>query len=158
MRGARATVAVGTVLSDSPPRRSRRAAFPHRAPVSGDTVAPFEVGATYAVTQRDRAGTRDTPARFCVRSVFSQPVSPRPDAFPPSAPPPIVRPCSRTSTVLRICPTSRSRASPASAPRLPDAGRSSKPLAGQPRDLPGFDAFPCSVMCSSTPAERQTLA
>jgi len=113
---------------------------------------------THAVTQRDRTGTRDTLARFCARSVFSQPISPRPDAFPPSAPPPIARPCSRISSVLRICPTSRDRASPASALRPSRRGPVGHSPAGRPRDLPGSDAFPCSVMCSSTPAERQPLA
>src|SRR6266436_2031928 len=39
-----ALVAVGTGLATSPPRRSRRAAFPHRAPVLGDTIAPFGFG------------------------------------------------------------------------------------------------------------------
>ncbi len=39
-----AEVAVGTGLAASPPRRSRRAAFPHRAPVLGDTIAPFGFG------------------------------------------------------------------------------------------------------------------
>jgi len=110
------------------------------------------------VTQQGRSRSRDTPIRLCARSVFPHPASPRPDAFPPSAPPPVARLCSRTSAVLRICPTSRSRTSPASAPRLPDAGRFGIAPAGQPRDLPGSDVFLCSVMCSSTPAERQPLA
>ena len=158
LRGALATVAVGTGLAASPPRRSRRAAFPHRAPVSGNTVAPFEVWVTYAVTQQDRAGTCATLVRFCARCAFSQPVSPRPDAFPPSAPPPIARPCSRTSSVLCICPTSRDRASPASVLRPSRRGPAGHSPAGQSRDLPGSDAFLCSVMCSPTPAERQPLA
>ena len=76
-RVARSTVvAVGTGLAASPPRRSRRAAFPHRAPVSGDTVAPFGVWATHAVAQRDRAGAGDTPTRCCARSVPCRAVSP----------------------------------------------------------------------------------
>src|SRR5271166_3827496 len=143
------TVAVGTGLSASPPHRSRRAAFPHRAPLSGDTVAPFGVWATHAVAQQDRAGTRDTLVRFGARGVFAQPVSPRAGAFPPAAPPPIARPCSRTSPVLRSCPTSHARASSASAPRLPDAGRPGiRPTASHeisqslPRRRPGFRRVP----------------
>ncbi len=75
---------------------------------------------THAVAQQDRTGSGGTLSRFCARSVLRGSVSPRPGAFPPSAPPPIARPCSRTSPVLRTCPTSRYRASSASAYRLPD--------------------------------------
>jgi hypothetical protein len=63
-------------LQGATPRRSRRAAFPHRAPVLGDTIAPFGVWATHAVAQQDRAGAGDTPVRFCARSVRCRPVSP----------------------------------------------------------------------------------
>ncbi len=124
-RGPRinSAVAVGTGLAASPPRRSRRAAFPHRAPVSGDTVAPFGVWATHAVAQRDRDGAGDTPTRFCARSVPGRAVSPCPGAFPPSTPLPRARHCSQTSSVLRTGPTSPARASSATAPHLPDADR-----------------------------------
>ena len=37
MLGLRLSVAVGTVITHRPPRRSRRAAFPHRAPAEGRT-------------------------------------------------------------------------------------------------------------------------
>ena len=117
-------VAVGTGLAASPPHRSGLAAFPHPAPASGDTIAPFGVLATHAVAQQSRAAAGATPTRFCARNVFHGSASPRPGAFPPSAPPPVARPCLQTSSALRTCPTSRARASSASALRLPDAGRS----------------------------------
>ena len=54
--------------------------------------------------------------------------------------------------------TSRVRASSATAPRLPDAGRAAlKPL-GQPRDLSGSDLFLLCVMGSLTTTECRRLA
>jgi hypothetical protein len=41
---------------------------------------------------------------------------------------------------------------------LPDAGRRGRRPPGRTGDLPGSDAILCSVMWSSTPAERQPLA
>jgi hypothetical protein len=84
---ASAAVAVGTRIAARPPRRSRRAAFPHRAPVLGDTIAPFGVWGTHAVAQQDRAGAGDTPVRCCARGMPCRPVSPRPGRLPsiPSA-------------------------------------------------------------------------
>ncbi len=113
---------------------------------------------TYAVTQPDRAERRDTLTRFCARCVVSQPVS--------LDQTPSLHPLRRRllglvhglHRVLRICPTSRDRASPASVLRPSRRGPAGHSPAGQSRDLPGSDAFLCSVMCSPTPAERQPLA
>src|SRR5207249_5123793 len=56
-------------------------------------------------------------------------------------------------------PTSRARASSATAPHLPDADRPAHTTSdGQTRDLPGSDAIPLHVMWPSTPAGRQHLA
>jgi hypothetical protein len=74
-------------------------------------------------------------ARLCVRSVLCRLVSPRPGAFPPSPPLPVARPCSGTSLGLRTCPTSRDRASSATAPCLPDADQTAL-ACGRARDLP----------------------
>src|ERR1700747_815232 len=54
-------------------------------------------------------------------------------------------------------PTSRARASSATAPRLPDADQYIC-VAGQTRDIPGSDAILVRVMWPSTPAGRQRLA
>ena len=43
------------------------------------------------------------------------------DRFPPSPPPPVARPCSETSQVLPVCPTSRVRSPSACVLGLPDA-------------------------------------
>ena len=53
----------------------------------------------------------------------------------PRSPPTVARPCSRGSPLLRQGPTSRGRASSATAPRLPDADQTA-PACGRPRDLP----------------------
>ena len=84
--------------------------------------------------------------------------SPRPPPFAPPAPPPVPRPCSLASSLLRRGLTSRVRASPATAPHLPGAGRATYPSSGQTRDLPGSGVFPSCVMGSSTTAERRRLA
>ena len=61
------------------------------------------------------------------------PSSPWPGPFPPSPPPPVARPCSGTSSVLRACPTAPNRASSACVLGLPDAARR---LHGRPVALP----------------------
>src|SRR4029077_20600199 len=50
------------------------------------------------------------------------------------------------------------RASSATAPHLPDAGRQRQRRSGQTRDLPASDAILLHVMWPSTPAGRQHLA
>ncbi len=84
--------------------------------------------------------------------------SPRPLPFAPPAPSPVSRFRSPASTLLRQGLTSHARASSASAPRLPDAGRTDERPPGQTRDLPGSGGFPLCVMRSSTTTERRHLA
>src|ERR1700738_2282212 len=71
------------------------------------------------------------------------------------APPPIAPQqgsplCSRASQLLWRGPTSRARASSATAPRLPDADRRTRRTSldndGQTRVLPGSDTIPLHVM------------
>jgi len=50
-------VAVGTAVARRPPRRSRRVAFPHRAPVSGRTRSAFGVWGTHAAPIRGLAAS-----------------------------------------------------------------------------------------------------
>jgi hypothetical protein len=66
--------------------------------------------------------------------------------FAPPTPQPVARHRSSASSLLRLGPTSRVRASPATAPRLPDAGRQGQRRSGQTRDLPGSDTIPLPVM------------
>ena len=65
--------------------------------------------------------------------------SPRSPPLAPPAPQSMARPCSPASQLLRQGPTSRARASSATAPHLPDADRRLN-ANGQTRDLPGSDA------------------
>src|SRR5262249_649565 len=66
--------------------------------------------------------------------------------------------CSPASSLLWRGPTSRVRASSATAPRLPDAGRQRQRRSGQTRDLPGSDTILLQVMWPLTPAGGQHLA
>ena len=84
-------------------------------------------------------------------SPWSQPLA-------PPTPQQIAPPCSPASQLLWSGPTSRVRASSASAPHLPDADLGGNVPNGRTRDLPGSDVFLSCVMCSSTTAERQSLA
>ena len=82
-------VAVGTAVARRPPRRSRRAAFPHRAPVSGRTRSAFGVWGTHAAPIRGLAASVTCLVRRCVRSMCCNSPFPRPAAFPPPSPPPM---------------------------------------------------------------------
>src|SRR6266436_871684 len=69
--------------------------------------------------------------------------------------------CSPASPLIWRGPTSRVRASSATAPHLPDADRRTHAACsddGQTRDLPGSDAIPLHVMWPLTPAGRRHLA
>jgi len=55
-------VAVGTGVTSCPPRRSRRAAFPHRAPVEGQTRPAFGAWAPVPVRGRRLSGDMRIPA------------------------------------------------------------------------------------------------
>jgi hypothetical protein len=85
-----ARVAVGTAVASRPPRRSRRAAFPHRAPVSGRTRSAFGVLGTHAAPIRGLAASVTGLIRRCVRDLPRSSPSPRPAAVPPPSPPPML--------------------------------------------------------------------
>ena len=129
-------VAVGMRITAHPPRRSRRAEFPHRALGLGDNVVGFGVVATHPVPRRHRVGALGTQIRHSVRGVCSHSAFPSPRCLPslPSAAR-RARRCSGRSLVLRTRPTSHGRASSATAPCLPDADQTAS-ACGRPRDLP----------------------
>jgi hypothetical protein len=105
--------AVGTRVTSRPPPRSVRAAFPHTAPTSGQT----------ATACRMQASACDTLTRLRVRRVPCQPHSPWSPPLAPPTPQQIAPLCSPASQLLWQGQTSRVRASSATAPHLPDAGR-----------------------------------
>jgi len=109
-------------LSTHPPHGSRRAAFPHRALASGMAVAGSRVQTrTLPVRVLTRRSVTTFPARClaCDRSLRTS-LGQAPFLHPLRRRRPTL-PCSRTSSVLRTCPTSHDRTSSATAPRLPDA-------------------------------------
>ena len=78
----------GTEVTSRPPRRSRRAAFPHRAPVEGRTRPAFGAWAAHPVPVRGLRPSGTCQFRHCVRGMrWSLPFL-RPAAFPPRSPPP----------------------------------------------------------------------
>ena len=89
---------------------------------------------------------------------FAGPHSPWSPPFAPPTPQRIAPLCSSASQLLWRGQTSRARASSATAPHLPDAGRQRQRRSGQTRDLPASDAILLHVMWPSTPAGRQHLA
>ena len=111
-------VAVGTRVTPCPPRRSRRAAFPHRAPVESQTRREHHrmlpsVGFAASVTGR---------FRFCARGMRRRSPSLRPAAFPPRSPPPICgRLCSKLhryyAAVRLLTPSPAASSSPDFLPR-----------------------------------------
>src|ERR1700730_15830659 len=105
--------AVGTRVTSRPPPRSVRAAFPHTAPTSGQT----------ATACRMQASACDTLTRLRVRRVPCQPHSPWSPPLAPPTPQQIAPLCSPASQLLWQSPTSRARASSATAPSLPEADR-----------------------------------
>src|SRR6516165_2780080 len=76
-------------------------------------------------TFRTRASGWVTRTRPCVRCVLCSPAFLLVPPLTPPAPLPMSRHCSSASRLLRRSQTSHGRASSASAPRLPDADRSS---------------------------------
>src|SRR3954454_4293872 len=82
-------VAVGDRVTPAPPRRSRRAAFPHRAPVEGRTRSKFGAWAAHTPSIRRLAASVTHQVRRCVRDVRCRSPFLRPAAFPPPSPPPI---------------------------------------------------------------------
>src|SRR5271165_629018 len=73
------------------PHRSRRAAFPHRAPAEGRTRPEFGAWAAHTPPIRRLAASVTCRVRLCVRGVRCCLPSPRPAAFPPPSPPPTLR-------------------------------------------------------------------
>ena len=120
-------------------------------------------------TFRMRSSACDTLSRLCVRRVLCWPAFPLVPALRSTGSAAFRRRslrrglplCSPASQLLWRGPTSRARASSATAPRLPDADRRTRyspDTDGQTRDLPGSDAILLHVMWPSTPAGRQHLA
>ena len=89
-----------------PPRRSRRAELPHRAPTLGSDAKTFQLR-VHAPAHLARLSGTGSGARF------AGPCSPWPGPFPPPPPQPVARRCSAASQVLRARPTSRGRSSSA---------------------------------------------
>ena len=77
------------LVTQHPPRRSRRALLTHRAPVSGQTRSAFGVLGTHAAPIRGLAASVTCTIRLCVRCMRRNSPSPRPAAFPPPSPPPM---------------------------------------------------------------------
>ena len=86
------SVAVGTEVTSRPPRRSRRAAFPHRAPAEGQTRPAFGAWAAHPVPVRGLRPSGTCRFRLCVRGMRWPLPFLRPAAFPPRSPPPTRRP------------------------------------------------------------------
>ena len=63
------SVAVGTEVTSRPPRRSRRAAFPHRAPAEGQTRPAFGAWAAHTVSPRGAMPRGTCLVRLCVRGM-----------------------------------------------------------------------------------------
>jgi len=113
-------------IAAHPPHGSRRAAFPHRALASGMTCLvsgwPLALG-TETLPDRGRVGDWDTPVPGLRQGrvpLHGTSLGQAPSLHPLRRRR-LTLPCSRTSSVLRTCPTSRLRSSAASAPRLPAA-------------------------------------
>ena len=124
------SVAVGTEVTSRPPRRSRRAAFPHRAPAEGQTRPVFGAWAAHPVPVRGLRPSGTCRFRLCVRGMRWPSPFLRPAAFPPRSPPPTRRPVLfEASSVL--CSLLRP-SGPASAPRLPDPTRDRLGGCGRP--------------------------
>src|SRR5438105_9276306 len=118
-----------------------------------------------------RSSACDTLIRFCARHVLCWPAFPLVPAlrspgsaatFPADASAVDFFALFAGFTATMAGPTSRVRASSATAPHLPDADRRTRHTArddgGQTRDLPGSDTILLHVMWPYTPAGRQHLA
>src|SRR6266704_772396 len=109
---ASAAIAVGTPITERPPHRTVRAAFPHTAPTSG-VDGELAVCAPAPVTRLP--GTEPGTCYAVPHSLWPPPLA-------PPAPQRIAPRCSPASQLLRRGLTSHPRASSATAPHLPDAG------------------------------------
>jgi len=151
-----AHVAVGTEVTSRPPRRSRRAAFPHRAPVEGQTRPAFGAWAAHPVPVRGLGPSGTCRVRLCVRGMRWPSPYLRPAAFPPRSPPPTRLPVLfEASSVLCSRPTPPTfRSGFGSSPSRPDPGPPWRLRAAG--GLPGSD----TILDGSnwTPVERRSLA
>src|SRR4051794_11699423 len=121
-------VAVGTGVVSCPPRRSRHTAFPHQAPVEGQTRPAFGAWAAHPGPVRGRWPSGTCGFRLCVRGMRWPLPFLRP--FPPRSPPPTRRPVLfEASSVL--CGLLRP-SGPALAPRLPESTRDRQDGCGRP--------------------------
>ena len=120
------SVAVGTGVTSCPPRRSRRAAFPHRAPVEGQTHSGL--GLQFRSVDASRRGHAGSG------SVSGACVGPCP-SFDPSLHAlrhqPVGRRCSRLHRYYAAVRLLRP-SGPASAPRLPEPVRDRRGGCGRP--------------------------
>ena len=120
------SVGVGTPIAGRPLHRSRRAAFPHRAPASSTDGKWLAVSAPSLQPPLPGA---ESGAWWAVADSSS------PGPFPPLPPLPVARRCSEASSVLWARPTSPARTSSACVLGLPDAP-SGTSTAGGTGDLP----------------------
>src|SRR3954453_20237305 len=118
------SVAVGTEVTSRPPRRSRRAASPHRAPVEGQTRPAFGAWAAHPVPVRGLRPSGTCRFRLCVRGMRWPLPFLRPAAFPPRSPSSARRPTLfEASSVLCSRPTPHTfRSSFGSSPFRTDPG------------------------------------
>src|SRR5688572_12547990 len=99
-------VAVGAGVTSRPPRRSRRAAFPHRAPIEGRTRPAFGAWAAHPVPVRGLRPSETCRVRLWGRGMCWPLPFLRPAAFPPRSRPPACRPALfEVSSVLCSRPT-----------------------------------------------------
>ena len=152
------SVAVGTGVTSCPPRRSRRAAFPHRAPVEGQTRPAFGAWAAHPVPVRGLRPSGTCRFRRCVRGMRWPLPFLRPAAFPPRSPPPACRPALfEASSVLCSRPTPPTfRSGFGSSPSRTDPGPPWRLRAAG--GLPGSDTILDGSNWSQTPVERRSLA
>src|SRR5271166_6326407 len=143
----------------APPAQSRTCGFPAYGSHLGSKRQGVAVCVPAPVTREPGAESS---------ACFASPHSPWSTPFAPPTPlrltPPRTAPQWGATlfagfTATMAGPTSRVRASSATAPHLPDADRPAHATSdGQTRDLPASDAILLHVMWPSTPAGRQHLA
>ena len=139
------SVAVGTGVTSRPPRRSRRAAFPHRAPVEGQTRPAFGAWAAHPVPVRGLRPSGTCRFRLCVRGMRWPLPFLRPAAFPPRSPSPARRPALfEASSVLCSRPTPPTFRS-GFAPRLPEPARDRRGGCGRQESSSAGELHPCAL-------------
>src|SRR5215831_15495465 len=141
----------------APPARIRTCSFPAYGSYLGSRRQMFAVCVPAPVTRLP--GSASGTCFAGPHSPWSPPFAP---LAPPQLPPPRIAPqgaplCSPASQLLWQSPTSRARASSATAPHLPDADQVGTRPVVQTQDIPGSNAIRLRVMWPSTPAGRQCL-